>query len=69
VGKEVVQQMKYALIQFWYQYIAGWFEWQDAQCWAKEYHPAWVQFARKSKRKETRQYYREKILAAYRGEE
>jgi hypothetical protein len=66
---EVVQQMKYALIQFWYQYIAGWFEWQDAKCWAREYHPAWVQFARKSKRKETRAYYKAKILAAYRGEE
>lgn len=61
--------MKYALIQFWYQYIAGWFEWQDAKCWAKDIHPGWLQIATKCKNQETRAHYKAKILAAYRGEE
>ncbi len=61
--------MRYALIQFWYQYIAGWFEWQDAKCWAKDIRPAWLQMATKCKNKSTRDYYKAKILAAYRGEE
>jgi hypothetical protein len=67
--KNTLHKLKTCLVQFWYQYIYGWFEWQDAICWAKEYHPAWVQFAKTSRHKETRAYYRAKILAAYRGEE
>ena len=67
--KSFLHKLKTYTVQFWYQYIAGWFEWQDAVYWAKDYHPAWVQYARKSKHKETRAYYKAKILAAYRGEE
>lgn len=72
--------MRYKLVQLWYQLtcpfvamcehihdrVADWLEWQDAKCWAKDYHPAWLQMATKCKRKETKQYYRKKILAAYR---
>ena len=45
-----------------------WFEWLDAKCWAKEYHPAWVQLATKAKNKDVRAIYKDKILKAYRGE-
>lgn len=61
----------HSVAQLWYQLVysvATWFEWQDAKCWAKEYRPAWVHFAAKCKHKETRDYYREKIIAAYKGE-
>ena len=46
-----------------------WLEWQDAKEWVKEFHPGWVQIAKKAKRKSTRLLYREKILKAYRGED
>ena len=79
----MVRKMKYVLVQLWYQItcpivalykrikrrVSEWFEWMDALCWAKDYHPAWVHYAKKSRHKETREYYRKKILAAYRGEE
>ena len=61
----------YSVVQLWYQLttpIAEWVEWQDAKYWAAEYRPAWVQLARHAAHKETRVYYREKIIAAYRGE-
>lgn len=60
--------MRYAL-GILYQYIAGWFEWQDAKCWAKDIHPGWLHLATKAKSAATRQIYRNKILKAYRGEE
>ena len=58
------------IYQFWYVIsyaFAEWLEWQDAKSWAKEYHPGWLYLARKSKHKEVRQIYRDKILNAYRG--
>lgn len=71
--KERKEEMSYKqpgfLRQIWWviKYaIQSWFEWQDAKHWAKEYHPAWVQFAKKSRHKETRAYYKNQILAAYR---
>lgn len=51
-----------------YDFIHSWLEWQDAKCWAKEYHPAWVQLATKAKNKDVRAIYIDKILTAYRGE-
>ena len=56
--------------QMWYvikHKVSLWLEWLDAKDWAKEYHPAWVEFATKSKSEETRNYYKDMILAAYRG--
>ena len=67
--RDILHKLKTGLMQFWYQYIYGWIEWQDAKCWAAEVHPAWLQYARKSRHTETRAYYKDKILAAYRGEE
>ena len=61
----------YSVVQLWYQLttpLAEGFEWQDAKCWAEDYHPAWLLIATKARTKETRQLYREKIIAAYRGE-
>lgn len=49
--------------------IKTWFEWQDAQHWAADFHPGWVHLANHGVHKETRAYYKEKILAAYRGED
>lgn len=46
-----------------------WIEWQDAKDWAREYHPAWVELAKKAKHEETRKEYKRKILLAYRGYE
>ena len=51
------------------KWLAEWIEWQDAKDWAKEYHPAWVEIATKSKSEEARAYYKNMILAAYRGAE
>ena len=48
--------------------IAEWLEWCDAKDWAKEFHPAWVDFATKAKHEEVRKLYREMILKFYRGE-
>ena len=59
------------LEQIWYvlkHTISQKIEWQDAKCWAEEYHPAWVQLATKARSKEVRLIYRDKILKAYRGE-
>ncbi len=56
--------------QIWYviKYkIHAWMEWQNAQYWAEEYHPAWLELAHKARNKETRREYKEKILKAYRG--
>lgn len=53
--------------RIWTAFMA-WLEWQDAKCWANEYHPAWVQIATKSKSEEARAIYKEKILEAYRGD-
>lgn len=56
--------------QIWYviKYaVRSWLEWNDAKCWANEYHPAWVQLANKAKNKDVRQIYRDKIMKAYRG--
>ena len=58
--------------EIWYAIkhtFAEWLEWQDAQSWAKEFHPGWLYLAKKSKIKEVRQLYRSKILKAYRGYE
>lgn len=51
------------------KWLCAWLEWMDAKCWAKEYHPGWVQIATKAKGKTTRKIYREKIMKAFRGEE
>lgn len=59
------------LRQIWYviKYaVSSWIEWQDAKCWAKDIHPGWVIMATKCRNEETRQYYKIKILAAYRGD-
>lgn len=71
-----VEQLWYQItcpIIAFYEWLARpaleWFEWEDAKCWARDHHPAWVEFARNSRHKETRQYYKEKIVAAYIGEE
>lgn len=50
------------------EFIRAWFEWQDAKCWAKDYHPGWVHMAKKARHNVVRQYYKDKILMAYRGE-
>ena len=57
--------------QLWYVFkgaVRSWFEWQDAKCWAKDIHPAWVYLATNARHEETRMIYRNKILKAYRGE-
>ena len=62
----------YSVVQLWCLLtcsVAAWFEWQDAKCWAAQDRPAWLLISKKARRKETRQLYREKILAAYRGED
>ena len=58
--------------QAWYTLkyvIHSWIEWQDAKCWAKQYHPAWVQLATKARNEDVRKEYKRKILLAYRGYE
>jgi hypothetical protein len=67
--KNTLHKLKTCLVQFWYQYIYNWFEWQDAKCWAKEVYPGWLHCFKKCRHQETRDYYKAKILAAYRGEE
>lgn len=60
------------LEQLWHiinQRVRSWMEWQDAKCWAKAIHPAWVLLATKAGNEETRIIYRDRILKAYRGEE
>lgn len=60
------------LEQIWYviKYaVSSWLEWQDAKCWAKDVHPAWVEIVKRTKSEETRMIYRNKILKAYRGQE
>ena len=67
----MIKRALYSVVQLWYQLtcpVAEWFEWQDARSWAKVYRPAWVHMATKCKNKKTRIYYREKIIAAYKGE-
>ena len=57
-------------MQIWYviKYaFRSWIEWQDAKEWAKEYHPAWVELAKKARHEEVRKDYKRKILLAYRG--
>lgn len=74
------KRITYAIVQLWYQItgpvvrlwqrltgaVRAWMEWQDAMYWASEHRPAWAQFAIKCEHKETRRYYKAKILAAYR---
>lgn len=67
--RNIFKKLKTCLVQFWYQHIDRWLEWQDAKCWARAYHPGWLHCVRKCKHKETRERYKEKILAGYRGEE
>lgn len=59
--------------QVWYTLkyaIHSWIEWQDAKCWAKEYHPAWLAIVQNRRASDyTRQIYKQKILLAYRGYE
>ena len=76
-----MKRLLYIVEQLWYQitcpivalcerlsrYIDEWIEWQSAKCWAKDTHPGWLQYATQSKRKAIRKFYREVILAAYRG--
>ena len=59
----------YRLLVFVDNIVTPWLEWQDAKAWAKQYHPAWVEIATKSKSEEARQYYKDMILNAYRGAE
>lgn len=47
--------------------VKSWFEWQDAKCWAAEYHPAWLELAKKARHEEIRKEYKRKILLAHRG--
>jgi hypothetical protein len=49
--------------------IQSWIEWQDAKDWANQYHPAWVEIAKRARHEETRKEYKRKILLAYRGYE
>ena len=59
-------------MQIWYvsKYaVHSWIEWRDAKCWAKEYHPAWVEFATKARSEDVKKEYKWKILAAYGGAE
>ena len=49
--------------------LAVWFEWQDAKCWAKVFHPAWVEIVKRTKNEDVREYYKNMILGAYRGAE
>ena len=48
--------------------IRDWLEWQDAKCWAKEFHPAWVEIVNRTQSETVRKIYRDKILEGYRGE-
>ena len=52
--------------RIWTDFLS-WLEWQDAKAWAKQYHPGWLQIAKKSRSEEARAIYRDKILEAYRG--
>ena len=45
----------------------AWFEWRDALDWASQYHPAWVEIAKRARHEETRKEYKRKILLAYKG--
>ena len=67
--RNIFKKLKTWLVQFWYQYIAGWFEWQDAKYWAAEVHPGWLHCYKKCRHKATQAYYKDKILKAYRGED
>lgn len=49
--------------------IQSWIEWRDALDWANQYHPAWVEIAKRARHEETRKEYKRKILLAYRGYE
>lgn len=56
------------LRQTWWviKYAAqSWIKHRNAMNWAKDFHPAWLEIATKCKNKETRQYYKLKILNAY----
>ena len=58
--------------QTWYvlKYaVQSWLEWQDIKCWAREYHPAWLEMAVKAKSEDVRQEYKLKLIEAYRGAE
>ena len=56
--------------QVWYTIkyaIHSWIEWRDALDWANQYHPAWVEIAKRARHEDTRKEYKRKILLAYRG--
>lgn len=59
--RQTLYMIKYA--------IHSWNEWQDAKAWAKEYHPGWLEIAKRARHEETRKEYKRKILLAYRGYE
>ena len=77
------KRITYAIVQLWHQItgpvvvlwqrlagaVRAWMEWQDAKCWAAEYHPGWLHVVKKCKHKSTQAHYKDKILKAYRGEE
>lgn len=72
----IVEQLWYQItcpIVAWYERITfrinAWLEWEDAKCWAREYHPGWLHCFKKCKHKATQAHYKAKILAAYRGED
>ena len=59
------------LEQIWYvikHAVTAWIEWQDAKCWAKQIHPAWVEIVKRTKNEDVRKYYKKMILDAYRGD-
>ena len=66
--KRMIQGLKVdlSLLREWFY---EWMEWQEAKEWAKEYHPGWLQIARKAPGKTTRKVYRDKILREYKGEQ
>lgn len=57
-----------AILELLRERFCQWLEWQDAKEWAKCFHPAWVEIAKRAPRRITRKVYRDRILRAYRGE-
>ncbi len=64
--EKIIKALEAVLERLW-EVLDKWLEWQNAKCWANEYHPGWVQIATKARRKTTRQIYRDKIMNAYNG--
>ena len=57
-----------AIFELLRERFRDWLEWQDAKEWAKCYHPAWVEIAKRAKQKSTRDAYRRKIVSEYKKE-